>query len=103
MKNSSARLNPFIGTPGDYAAVIGNTGGDNRTEFGTRLDHALWYESPKLWGLSLVALWAPGQNRSDDNSLQASGESSCNGRQRAGERCPGVRLQRRLVRGPRSA
>jgi predicted porin len=79
MKNSSARLNPFIGTPGDYAAVIGNTGGDNRTEFGTRLDHALWYESPKLWGVSLVALWAPGQNRSDDNSLQASGESSCTG------------------------
>src|SRR5205823_5176328 len=67
MKTSTARLNPFIGTIGDYAAVIGNTGGDNRTEFGTRLDHAVWYESPNWSGLSFVALWAPGQNRSEDN------------------------------------
>jgi predicted porin len=79
MKTSTARLNPFIGTPGDYAAVIGNTGGDNRTEFGTRLDHAVWYESPKLSGVSIVALWAPGQNRSEDNTIQPSGESSCSG------------------------
>lgn len=79
MKLSTARLNPFVGTVGDYAAVIGNTGGDNRTEFGTRLDHALWYESPNLSGFSLVALWSPGQNRSDDNSIQAAGESSCTG------------------------
>jgi predicted porin len=79
MKNSTARLNPFVGTPGDYAAVIGNTGGDNRTEFGGRLDHALWYESPTVYGVSVVALWAPGQNRSDDNSIQAAGESSCSG------------------------
>jgi predicted porin len=79
MKNSTARLNPFVGTPGDYAAVVGNTGGDNRTEFGGRLDHALWYESPSVYGISVVALWAPGQNRSEDNSIQAAGESSCSG------------------------
>ena len=79
MKNSTARLNPFVGTPGDYAAVVGNTGGDNRTEFGGRLDHALWYESPNMYGVSVVALWAPGQNRSDDNSIQPAGESSCSG------------------------
>jgi predicted porin len=79
MKLSTARLNPFIGTVGDYSAVIGNTGGDNRTEFGTRLDHAVWYESPSFSGFSIVALWAPGQNRSEDNSIQASGESSCTG------------------------
>jgi predicted porin len=79
MKLSTARLNPFVGTIGDYAAVIGNTGGDNRTEFGTRLDHAVWYESPSFSGFSLVALWAPGQNRSEDNTIQAAGESSCAG------------------------
>ena len=79
MKTSSARLNPFIGTPGDYSAVIGNTGGDNRSEFGTRLDHAVWYESPNVSGFSLVALWAPGQNRSEDNSIQPAGESGCSG------------------------
>lgn len=79
MKTSTARLNPFVGTSGDYAAVIGNTGGDNRTEFGTRLDHAVWYESPSWSGVSVVALWAPGQNRSDDNTIQPSGESSCAG------------------------
>jgi predicted porin len=79
LKNATARLNPFAGSPGDYAAIVGNTGGDNRTEFGGRLDHALWYESPKLYGLSVVALWAPGQNRSDDNSIQASGEAGCTG------------------------
>jgi len=27
---------------------MGNTGGDNRVEFGTRLDHSVWYESPVL-------------------------------------------------------
>src|SRR5579859_4190167 len=79
MKLSTARLNPFVGTIADYAAVIGNTGGDNRTEFGTRLDHAIWYESPNWSGFSLMALVSPGQNRSDDNSIQAAGESSCTG------------------------
>jgi len=43
---------------------MGNTGGDNRVEFGTRLDHALWYESPKFGGgFQFNALFAPGQNR----------------------------------------
>ncbi len=78
-KNSTARLNPFSGTVGDYSAIIGNTGGDNRVEFGTRLDHALWYESPKMAGFSYSVLWSPGQNRSSDNSIQAIGESSCAG------------------------
>lgn len=78
-KNSTARLNPFNGTVGDYAAIIGNTGGDNRVEFGTRLDHALWYESPKIGGFYFNALWSPGQNRAADNSIQAIGESSCAG------------------------
>lgn len=78
-KNSTAHLNPFSGTVGDYSAIIGNSGGDNRVEFGTRLDHALWYESPNLQGLTVNVLWSPGQNRSADNSIQAIGESSCAG------------------------
>jgi predicted porin len=78
-KKSTARLNPFSGTVGDYSAQVGNTGGDNRVEFGTRFDHAVWYESPKFGALSFSALYAPGQNRSYDNSIQAIGESSCAG------------------------
>ncbi|HXC20011.1 MAG TPA: porin, partial [Steroidobacteraceae bacterium] len=38
-KQSTDRMNPFSGMLGDYAVVMGNTGGDNRVEFGTRLDH----------------------------------------------------------------
>ncbi len=52
-KMSTARMNPFLGMIGDYAVVMGNTGGDNRVEFGTRLDNSIWYESPKIYGLSL--------------------------------------------------
>ena len=79
MKISTARMNPFSGTVGDYSAIIGNTGGDNRVEFGTRLDHAIWYESPRMNGFSVSVLWSPGQNRATDNGIQAIGESSCAG------------------------
>jgi predicted porin len=58
---------------------MGNTGGDNRVEFGTRLDHAIWYESPSFNGLNVNALVAPGQNRATDNSNLASGEGDCAG------------------------
>jgi predicted porin len=78
-KNSTAPLNPFSGTLGDYGAIMGNTGGDNRVEFGTRLDHALWYESPNFHGWSFNALVSPGQNRGYENSTQAAGESDCTG------------------------
>ena len=78
-KTSTARMNPFSGMLGDYSVIMGNTGGDNRVEFGTRLDHAIWYESPSFHGWSLNALVSPGQNRGFENSVQASGESSCTG------------------------
>ena len=52
-KNSTAAFNPFSGKWGDYAVIMGNTGGDNRVEFGTRLAHAIWYESPKMGGFQL--------------------------------------------------
>ena len=78
-KTSTARLNAFNGMIGDYAVIMGNTGGDNRVEFGTRLDHALWYESPNLQGFTVAALVSPGQNRGYDNSNIAAGESDCSG------------------------
>jgi predicted porin len=78
-KQSTARMNPFVGMFGDYAAIMGNTGGDNRVEFGTRLDHAIWYESPEFHGIRVNALFSPGQNRASQSDNIAAGESDCTG------------------------
>ena len=78
-KLSTARMDPFSATIGDYNSIMGNTGGDNRAEFDTRISHAAWYESPNMGGFRVNALYAPGQNRSSDNSTVASGEPSCTG------------------------
>jgi predicted porin len=76
---STDRLNPFSGMIGDYQVVMGNTGGDNRVEFGTRLDHAFWYESPNWRGVTFAALFSPGQNRAMNSDNIAAGESDCTG------------------------
>src|SRR6266568_6909118 len=78
-KLSTARMDPFSASVGDYNSIMGNTGGDNRAEFDTRLSHAIWYESNKMGAFSYSALFAPGQNRSRDNSIVASGEPDCTG------------------------
>jgi predicted porin len=78
-KLSTARMDPFSATVGDYNSIMGNTGGDNRAEFDTRISHAIWYESPKMGEFSFSALFAPGQNRSSDNTINASGEPDCTG------------------------
>ncbi len=78
-KISTGRMNPFLGMPGDYAVVMGNTGGDNRVEFGTRLSHAMWYESPSWNGLKFAGLISPGQNRGLDDSNIPAGEPECAG------------------------
>ena len=78
-KNSTAIMNPFSGMLGDYQVIMGNTGGDNRVEFGTRLDHSVWYESPKWNGFSFAALFSPGQNRASNSDNLAAGESDCAG------------------------
>jgi predicted porin len=79
-KKSTDRMNPFSGMLGDYAVIMGNTGGDNRVEFGTRLEHSIWYESPKFGNLfSFDLLLSPGQNRTYDNVVQSSGSPDCNG------------------------
>lgn len=78
-KNSTAKLNPFFAMIGDYQVIMANTGGDNRVEFGTRLDHSIWYESPNWRGVVIDALVSPGQNRADNNDNIAAGESDCTG------------------------
>jgi predicted porin len=76
---STGGFNPFAGQIGDYRVIVGNSGGDNRVEFGTRLDHAIWYESPTVHGFQFNALFSPGQNRSPQNDNIAAGESDCTG------------------------
>ena len=79
-KKATDRMNPFSGMLGDYAVVMGNTGGDNRVEFGTRLDHSIWYESPKLADMfSFDLLVSPGANRTYDNVVQSAGSPDCSG------------------------
>jgi predicted porin len=79
-KNSTARFNPFSGMWGDYGVIMGNSGGDNRVEFGTRVSHAIWYESPTFGGgFKFNVLFSPGQNRADNSDNLASGESDCSG------------------------
>jgi predicted porin len=78
-KQSTARMNPFNGMEGDYSVIMGNTGGDNRVEFGYRLDHAMWYSSPKLKGFQFNAFFSPGQNRAGDSDNMAAGEPDCTG------------------------
>jgi predicted porin len=78
-KLSTARMDPFSASVGDYNSIMGNTGGDNRAEFDTRLSHSVWYESPNFGGLHFNVLFSPGQNRSADNTGLASGEPNCTG------------------------
>ncbi|HEX4781711.1 MAG TPA: porin [Usitatibacter sp.] len=78
-KTSTGRLDPFASTPGDYNAIMGNSGGDNRAEFDSRLSHSAWYESPKMGPWSFGLLFSPGQNRSTDTELYAQGEPDCTG------------------------
>ena len=78
-KTSTDRLNPFSGMLGDYRVIMGNTGGDNRVEFGLRASHAIWYESPSWGGVSLKAMYAPGQNRDDSSEIVPSAEPDCAG------------------------
>jgi hypothetical protein len=85
-KKSTDRMNPFSGMLGDYGVIMGNTGGDNRVEFGTRLSNSIWYESPHFFDhvFSFDVLFAPGQNRTYDNVVQSAGSPDCTGGNSAG-------------------
>jgi predicted porin len=76
---STGGFNPFAGQIGDYHVVMGNTGGDNRVEFATRLEHSIWYESPTIGGFQYNLLFSPGQNRSSISDNIPAGSSDCAG------------------------
>jgi predicted porin len=79
-KKSTAAMDPFSRTLGDYNSIMGNTGGDNRAEFDWRMNHAVWYESPIFNGFQFSALASPGQNPAKDNSDYSYGDLfQCNG------------------------
>jgi hypothetical protein len=83
-KTSTDRLNPFAGMLGNYSVVMGNTGGDNRIEFGTRMDHVITYLSPNWSGFSFDASYSFGQNVDPYNNLTPLGSADC-----AGSNSPG--------------
>jgi predicted porin len=76
---STLVFNPFKGMLGSMGTIMGNTGGDNRIEFGTLVEHAIWYQSPNYDGLSFSALFAPAQNTSQNSSNIPMGGSNCAG------------------------
>ena len=78
-KRTVARMDPFLNSIGDSRSIMGNSGGDNRAEFKTRVPHALWYESPKIKGFNASVLFSPGQNRATDNTITARAEPNCTG------------------------
>jgi predicted porin len=83
-KTSTDRLNPFTGMLGNYSVVMGNTGGDNRIEFGTRMDHVIVYDSPTWGGFSFDGSYSFGQNPDPYNNLTPLGSPDC-----AGSNTPG--------------
>ena len=79
-QKATSRMDPFAGMLGSMSVVMGNTGGDNRTEFNSMMDHALWYDSPKYEGFSYSVMYSPGQNRTADSNLNlAGGSGNCAG------------------------
>lgn len=82
---STARMDPFGGMEGSIGVIMGNTGGDNRVEFGTRLDHSVWYTSPNEHGITFNALFSPGQDRANNSDNMPAGEPDCNGGDNPGD------------------
>ncbi len=78
-KTSTDRLNAFTGMLGNYSVVMGNTGGDNRIEFGTRMDHVIAYLSPNMGGFSFDASYSFGQNPDPYNNITPLGSPDCSG------------------------
>ena len=78
-KTSTDRLNPFGNGLGNYNAIVSNSGGDNRVEFGTRFDHIIQYSSPVWQGFSFEVMVSPGQNVTYNNVTIPLGSSDCSG------------------------
>jgi predicted porin len=77
--SSTGGFNPFAGQIGDMRVIMGNTGGDNRVEFSTRLENSIWYESPTIGGFQGNLLFSLGQNRSQISDNLPAGGSACTG------------------------
>jgi predicted porin len=78
-KRTVSRLDPFLNSIGDNRSIMGNSGGDNRAEFKTRLPHSVWYETPTTNGFWASLLFSPGQNRTFDNTILSRAEPNCSG------------------------
>ncbi len=78
-KTSTDRLNPFGTGLGNYAVIMGNSGGDNRVEFGTRGDDVVAYTSPTWAGFSFDAAYQFGQQLDPNSDLTPLGSPDCNG------------------------
>jgi predicted porin len=78
-KVSTDRLNPFGSGLGNYASIMGNSGGDNRVEFGTRGDDVVFYSSPTWAGVSFDVAYQFGQQLDPNSDLTPLGSSDCNG------------------------
>jgi predicted porin len=83
-KTATDRLNPFGTGLGNYAVIMGNTGGDNRVEFGTRSDDVVFYTSPTWAGFSFDAAYAFGQQIDPNSDLTPLGSPDCAGSNNAG-------------------
>jgi predicted porin len=84
-KRSTAQMNPFKGSIGDYNSIMGNSAGEGRTEFDYRMPHSIFYDSPEFYGLTVNALYSPGQKLDDlaaaGNNAFPIGELVCSGSQ----------------------
>jgi predicted porin len=84
-KRSTALMNPFKGSIGDYNSIMGNTAGEGRAEFDYRMPHSIFYDSPNFHGLTVNALYSPGQKLEDlaasSNNAFPQGELVCSGSQ----------------------
>ena len=78
-KTSTDRLNPFGTGLGNYAVILGNTGGDNRVEFGSRDPDVVSYTSPTWGGFSFDAAYAFGQQVDPNSDLMPEGSPDCQG------------------------
>jgi predicted porin len=82
-KRATAAMDPFASSVGDYNTIMGNTGGDLRAEFDARLPHSIFYDSPKLNGFFVNALFSPGQKfdnlANSDKYAFPQGEKVCSG------------------------
>ena len=82
-KRATASMDPFSASVGDYNTIMGNTGGDLRAEFDARLPHSIFYDSPKMNGFSVNALFSPSQKYDNlagsDKYAFAQGEKVCSG------------------------